>query len=146
MLTKRVEFQMYYHVSAILDYEMHSEKTEQVVLKLLTIRRLAKKHHRLAEFMCNGEGWIRGQRYYCGTIDDYARREYGAGVKSAFPSRNDDVDADVSVFDEESDKVEAKITDLVKQLGEGWKVEFQGDPRGNTVKVTYIDRWININF
>ena len=121
------------------------EQFERVIDLYLTIRRLAKKHHRLAEMSCNGEGIIRGQRYYGGTIDDWSRREYGSSVKSAFPHRNDDVNADVSVFDEESDKVEAKIADLVGQLGKGWRVEFQGDPRGNTVSLYCGESWINLN-
>lgn len=125
-----------------------NDKHEQFVLNLLTIRRLARKHHRLAEMDCNGEGVIRGVHYYGGTIDDYARRQYGYGVKSAY------VKDDVSVFNVESDKVSDKIKALIEKLPYDamkgqlypWKVEFQGDPRGNTVKLFYIDRYIDINF
>ena len=118
----------------------NNDKHNNVVALCLVIKRLAKKHHRLAEMDCNGEGWVRGQRYYGGQIDDYAKKEYGYSVKSAYPD-----DSEVSVFDKEGEKVEAKITDLVKQLGDGWRVEFQGDPRGNTVKLFYADRWVNVN-
>lgn len=118
----------------------NNDKHEECVSTLLTIRRLAKKHHRLAEMDCNGEGVIRGVHYYNGTIDDYARRTYGHGVKSAYAKD------DVSVFDVESEKVSDKIKALVKTLGAGWHLEFQGDPRGNTVKLYYQDRYIDINF
>ena len=76
---------------------------EQIINTCLTLRRLAKKHHRLAEMSCNGYGYVKGQNYYCGTIDDYARREYGFNVKSAY------VQDDVDIFDVESDKVADKI-------------------------------------
>lgn len=125
--------------------DWNNDKHNNAVNLCLVIRRLANKHRRLAEMSCNGEGWIRGQRYYGGAIDEWAKREYGASVKSAFPYRNYDVNADVSVFDQESDKVEAKITDLVKQLGVGWMVEFQGDPRGWTVKLSYNGRSVDIH-
>ena len=42
-------------------------------------------------------------------------------------------------------KVEAKIDAMIGQLGDGWMVEYQGDPRGNTVKVSYQGRWIRLN-
>lgn len=93
---------------------------------LLTLRRLAIKHHRLAEMDCNGEGVIRGVHYYNGTIDEYAKRTYGYGVKSAY------VSDDVTVFDIESEKVSDKIKVLANKIG--LFVEFQGDPRGYTVK------------
>ena len=132
-------YRMFFQVAEALAKTLPLEKGEEITLKLLTIRQLAKKHHRLAEMDCNGEGWIRGQRYYCGKIDDYAQREYGAGVKSAYVAQ------DTMIFDVESDKVEAKIKDLVSQLGKGWAVEFQGDPRGNTVKVSFNNRWIDLD-
>ena len=106
------------------------------------IPRLAKKHHRLAEMDCNGVGYVKGSMYYNGVIDDYARREYGFGVKSAYFSP----DVEVTIFDVESEKVQDKIEDLVSQLGADWRVEFQGDPRGNTVKVYFLDRWVDIHF
>lgn len=135
--------QTYYKVLAEVDSilsGMEFEAWEPLIMKLLTIRRLAKKHHRLAEMSCNGEGWIRGQRYYAGAIDDWARQEYGYGVKSAC------VGEDTLIFDAESDKVEAKITALVSQLGNGWTVDFQGDPRGNTVKVSHNGQYVDVNF
>ena len=96
---------------------------------LLSLRRLAKKHHRLAEMDCNGEGVIRGVHYYNGTIDDYARREYGQGVQSAYIK--DDA-KERTVFDVEDDKLRLKIEKLCKIIG--LTVEFQGDPRGYTCK------------
>lgn len=104
---------------------------------LLTLRRLAKKHHKLAEYDCNGIGWIRGQAYYTGmsygeTPDEYERREYGYSVKSAYLSP----DSEESIFDIESDKVADKIRALAEKCA--LRVEFQGDPRGYTVK--FYDR------
>lgn len=114
---------------------------EAIIANCLMIRRLAKKHHRLAEMSCNGYGYVNGQSYYNGTIDDYARREYGYNVKSAY------VEDDVDVFDVESERVQKKIADIVNfKLGKDWHVEFQGDPRGNTVKLFFKDRYIDINY
>lgn len=119
----------------------NNQKHENCVAVLLTIRRLAKKHHRLAEMECNGEGIIRGVHYYNGTIDDYARSIYGQGVRSAF------VGEENNVFDLEAEKIAEKIEALIKQLpGNGWRVEFQGDPRGCTVRVFYAERYIDVNF
>ena len=115
------------------------EQFERVVDLYLTIRGLAKKHHRLAEMSCNGEGYINGRYYYAGTIDEDVRSRYGINVKSAY------VKDDVTVFDQENEKVEAKIYDLVGQLGKGWNVQFQGDPRGNTVSLFCNDSWVNLN-
>jgi len=95
------------------------------------LKRLAKKHHRLAEMDCNGEGVIRGVHYYAGAIDDYARRAYGAGVKSAY------IKDDVSIFDIESDKIQDKIINLVHALGDKFEAQFQGDPRGATVRLYF---------
>lgn len=139
-------FKMFHTIAKV-----HNNADDVLVEKLLTIRRLAKKHHRLAEMDCNGEGVIRGVHYYNGTIDDYARREYGQGVKSAYVVRSGTLNdpklaEETTVFDVESEKVQDKIIDLVKKLGKGWKVEFQGDPRGNTVKLYYGDRYIDVNF
>lgn len=106
---------------------------------LLTISRLAKKHHHLAEYACNGEGWVRGQRYTLGKPENGSLSGYKWDRKSPF------LDADTSIFDVESGKAEDAITALVRQLGSEWSVEYQGDPRGNTVKVSYQGRWINLN-
>lgn len=98
------------------------------------VRRLAKKHQRLAEMSCNGVGYVNGAMHYNGTIDEYAKRTYGAGVQSAY------INDDETVFDAESDKVQDKIKDICFKLG--LDVEFQGDPRGNTVKVYYKRNYI----
>jgi hypothetical protein len=111
------------------------------------VSRLAKKHQKLAEYSCNGVGWIRGVCYYNGAIDDWARRTYGQGVKSAY------VGDDETVFDLESSKIEDKIFALLGlKVGKGltvpavekWRVEFQGDPRGNTVKLFYEGDFIEL--
>lgn len=112
------------------------DKHTPFINELLTIRRLANKHHKLAEMECNGAGVIRRQSYYGGNIDDWARREYGYGVKSSY------IADDVSVFSIESDKVEAKIKGLCDKIG--LRVEFQGDPRGYTCKFYMGDRFLDI--
>lgn len=106
-------------------------KDEPMALECLTLRRLAKKHHRLAEMACNGEGVIRGQWYYCGSL--IGQKMY---TKTAY------ISDDVTVFDVESDKVEAKIKAICERLG--LRVEFQGDPRGYTVKMFKGDRVLDV--
>ena len=114
------------------------EARQVFMAALLQIRRLAKRHHRLAEMDCNGEGVIRGVHYYNGAIDDYARREYGHGVKSAY------LKDEVTVFDVESDKIQAKILKIAETVP-ALVVTFQGEPRGNTVKLETKDgRWIDL--
>ena len=133
--------------------DWNNDKHDNALNILLTIRRLANKHHRLAEMGCNGEGVIRGVHYYSGAIDDYAKRTYGYGVKSSYLTP-EDLETGEDVFDKESVKVEAKIKALTEELPYDakrgqlypWRVEFQGDPRGNTVKLYYQDRYIDINF
>jgi hypothetical protein len=138
MARKLTYYKMLREVDEILSEEPY-ENWEPLIEELLTLRRLARKHHRLAEMDCNGEGWIRGQRYYGGNIDDWARKEYGYEVKSAYLNGSE-----TSVFTVESDKVEAKILKVIKGLGKPWTVEFQGDPRGNTVKVFHGDRFVSL--
>ena len=96
------------------------------------LRRLARKHHRLAEMDCNGVGVLRGKTYYAGSIDKWAREQYGNNVLPAYQH----TDPDRSVFDVESDVLQGKILEIAHSFG--FTVEFQGDPRGNTVKI-YAD-------
>jgi len=105
------------------------EERQKFLGTLFIIRRLAKKHQRLAEMDCNGVGDIRGCTHYAGNIDDYARREYGYGVRSAYtvPGSED------TIFTIESEKLEARIMALADSIG--LVASFQGDPRGYTVKI-----------
>lgn len=110
------------------------DKHTPFIYELLTLRRLANKHHKLAEMECNGVGCVRGRVYYSGMSfgekpDDYEVREYGYGVRSAYL----DKDTEETIFDVEQDKVRRKIGAICKRLG--LTVDFQGDPRGYTVKV-----------
>lgn len=116
------------------------------------LKKLARKHHRLAEMSCNGAGRINGKAYYAGLIDDYAKREYGSDVLSAYI----DTGYEDTIFDLEAEKVATKINSLINTLncsadtkkGRGkrhFRVEYQGDPRGNTVKVYFFDRYINLD-
>ena len=110
------------------------EERQTFLETLFIIRRLALKHHRLAEMDCNGYGYLKGYSYYAGNIDDYARREYGYSVRSAYtdPKRPED-----TVFTIESDKLEIRIVPLADKIG--LVVSFQGDPRGRTVKLEKPD-------
>lgn len=102
------------------------------------ISRLAKKHHRQAENSCNGVGVVNGQVYYGGAIDDYAKRQYGYGVKSAYTT-----DDELDIFTLEQDKIEDKINALLKDKGK-FRVEYQSDPRGLTVKLYYENDFIEL--
>lgn len=107
---------------------MAYDEAWELMKELMTVRRLAKKHHRLAEMACNGEGFIRGQFYSC---------DSDRGNTAMITT-----DPDVYVWDVESDKVEAKIKAIADRIG--LRVEFQGDPRGYTVKVFKGDRFLDI--
>jgi hypothetical protein len=102
---------------------------------LQQIARLSKKHQRQCENSCNGYGVVNGQMYFSGQIDEYAKQAYGYNVKSSY------VKDDISVFDVEIDKIEAKINRLVKNTK--FTMEYQHDPRGWTVKVFYNGTYIN---
>jgi hypothetical protein len=112
------------------------------------VSRLAKKHQQQCVNSCNGEGFVNGQRYYSGMIDDYAQRTYGQNVKSAYFD-----DSEESIFDIEAGKIEDKINKLVYQFNykkyalwrvKPLKIEYQGDPRGNTVKLFYENDYIEL--
>ena len=112
------------------------------------ISRLARKHLRQAVNYCNGEGFVNGEHYYNGKIDEWARRTYGQNVKSAYIDNNEE-----TIFYKEMEKIENKIIDLVgkrdKEINNLEKkgpftVDFQGDPRGNTVKLYYEGDFIEL--
>jgi len=111
------------------------------------IQRLARKHQRQCENSCNGEGWVNGQFYTCAAID-----EQNCQYKSAYIFE----DEDLNVFDLEISKIEEKIKSLLgvnhlvspdKDGGfsaDKYRVEFQGDPRGATVKLFYEVAYIEL--
>jgi hypothetical protein len=115
----------YYRIYAELS-RRNIPVSDEIVQALLKVRRLAKKHERLAEMYCDGVGYVNGVTYYCGPID-----EQTAGMKSAY------IEEDWTIFEAESDKVEERIT---KTLPSGFTASFQGDPRGYTVRVMYGER------
>lgn len=88
------------------------------------VARLAHKHQRQCENDCNGEGWIRGQFYRCDS-------------KAGYVGEN-------TVFYVERVKIENKIDSLVKwyDTKKQWRVEYQHDPRGCTVKLFYEDEMV----
>lgn len=83
------------------------------------------KLHKLMVYSCNGVGMINGVNYYNGTIDDYAKREYGYNVKSAY------IEDDVTIFDVEAEKLENKLRELFPKL----PFFVNGDARGYTLKL-----------
>lgn len=121
-------------LQAIYFGQRHADFNYEDYAILQRIARLSKKHLRQCENACNGAGVVNGQAYSLGSIDDYARREYGYGVKSGY------IADDVSVFDKEIDKIEDKINRLIKDTK--FSVEYQHDPRGYTVKLSYEGSFI----
>lgn len=105
---------------------LKADKISDILPTLLTLRRLAKKHHKLAEIACNGEGYIRGQ-FYSGDSNTGNTAMVTNGVY---------------VWDIESGKVEAKIKALTDKIG--LRVEFQGDPRGYTCKFYFGERFLDL--
>lgn len=97
------------------------------------VKRLYHKHQRQCENDCNGIGYVKGELYYTGSIDDWARQKYGQHVKSGY------VDDNTTVFYAEIERIEAKINNILLRHMPPvkFKVEFQHDPRGNTVKLFY---------
>ena len=113
------------------------------------VKRLYLRHHRQAENDCNGCGVVKGQSYYTGSIDDWAKRKYGYDVKSGYV--NNKKYGEITIFYQELKNIQAKIEKLVYQFNLDkyslWRVkplrlEFQGDPRGYTVKLYYNDNLI----
>ena len=107
----------YYAIKGYLsDYLNFDKITYDLIMTFAKIRRLAKKHHRLAEYDCNGEGYVKGKFW---RLDD----------EKAFS--NIGTPEEKTIFTVESDKIEAKIQELAESIG--LKADFQGDPRGATV-------------
>jgi len=94
------------------------DKRQEFMAAIMSVRRLERKSQRLNEYECNGEGYFGGKFY---RLDGSTPGAY--------------VSEDVSVFDAALDKVQAKIRAIAEPVG--LAVEFQGDPRGYTVRVSY---------
>ena len=91
---------------------------------------------------CNGQGFVRGVLYTTGPVSQvpgYEKAQYGFEAKSAYAYGGDN---ERTIFDIESDAIEKKIHDLAVKIG--FTVEFQGDPRGMTVKLAYKGRNVEI--
>lgn len=112
---------------AQVGYDVNSDEILNAMQAIQKIKRLAKKHDDIQVMSCNGYGVIRGQAYYNGVIDDYAKREYGQNVKSSYVSDNEDR------FDMASAVIEQQIKDITDK--NAMLCKFQGDPRGATVKL-----------
>lgn len=92
------------------------------------VQRLTRKHYRQAENDCNGEGYVKGKFYRC-----------DGSVEGAYIDES-------TVFEIEMNAIEIKITELLIKNNKNnqWKVEFQGDPRGATVKLYYETKYIEL--
>lgn len=125
---------------------------------VLKVNRLAKKHQKQCVNSCNGYGVVKGQVYYNGMSygqkpGEYEKREYGYNVKSAYIHPEGHRYQEENVFDDELEKLQLKINKLVYQFNhekyalykvKPFKIEFQHDPRGTTVKLTYNTRYIQL--
>jgi len=96
------------------------------------LRSYTAQLHRQCENSCNGHGRIpyRGN-FYTGTIDDWAKKEYGHDIQSAYYFDGNEE----TVFDIEIERLEAIIDKIVSDIP-GVTVEFQHDPRGWEVKLS----------
>jgi hypothetical protein len=97
------------------------------------IQRLSRKHQRQCENDCNGEGWVRGRFFRCD----------GSTEGAYLP------DTETTVFQAEIDRIEKHIWLIIKNASalnhpEKFKVEFQHDPRGSTVKLYYENEFIEL--
>ena len=107
-----------------------SPAEEEISLAAISsLRRLAPKLHRQCENSCNGSGWVRGSLYHAGAVDDYARKEYGNHVKSAYTMESDK-ETGSNVFDREIDRLEKLINIEMAKIPGCSDVEIQHDPRG----------------
>ena len=107
------------------------------------ISRLARKHQRQCENDCNGEGYIRGFFYRCDSEKGYF--DYKEGI---------------TVFTKECEAIEEKINTIIEKANKDklfpngeyaykkdisyFAVKYQGDPRGNTVKLYYEGDFIEL--
>jgi hypothetical protein len=135
--------------------QKHKDFTVEDYDLIRKVARLAHKHQAQATNDCNGEGFVNGQHYFNGNIDDWARREYGQNVKSAYID-----DSEETIFTKEMEKIEEKINKIIEEYNHKklfpdrvytykknlpyFGVEFQGDPRGNTVKLYYEGDFIEL--
>jgi len=111
----------YEKLSLIQFGQRHPKFTFEDFQTVQTLKRLYLKHHRICGYLCDGVGWIMGKKY---TID----------TKGYYVNKTK------SVFDVEVEKLENTIRDM---LPEKYSLNFQRDPRGNTVKLKYDDDLIH---
>jgi len=92
------------------------------------VKRLARKHHRLCEMSCNGEGWVNGTYYSTSSNNK----------NSLFHSESAYINnEETTIFDIEAEKIEKKINKLINKLVKNTNLDanYQYDPRGATVKL-----------
>jgi hypothetical protein len=106
----------FYEIWGKLD-RLEITPNDELIHTLLRIRRLERKNQRLAEADCNGEGVVNGKFY-----------RLDGSVKGAYLA-----DGETSIFTAEGEKIEKKITKMLEPFN--YVAEFQGDPRGYTVRI-----------
>ncbi len=146
-----------YNLKSIYFGQKHADFNYKDFDLIKTISRLAKKHSRQCENSCNGVGYVNNKRYYTGSIDTYAKQKYGYDVISGYINNTDE-----TIFDREIERIQDKINKLIETkktissfvyndksesipVRQKFKVEYQHDPRGNTVKLYYNDSYVDIN-
>jgi hypothetical protein len=134
--------------------QRHKDFTYQDFDLIKKIQRLARKHQKQCENSCNGVGYVNGQAYTTALSHgqepgEYEKREFGYNVKSAYINKDDED----CIFDIEAGKIEEKIVKELVGLNQTkyalwrvkpFKLEFQGDPRGATVRLFYDGDYIEL--
>jgi hypothetical protein len=93
--------------------ETHNRRVEAGRLAGLLMRH-AKTHHRLQEMVCNGCGALYGE-----SNESFSKRQM----------------AHETWVEKRDKQIEHRITEICRELGEGFSPVFSGDPRGCTVKI-----------
>ena len=131
----------YWMIKSIAEIVTDGNMISDYIEVLQKINRLRLQHQRPCENACNGVGFIGSKKYYNGRIDDYARREHGQDIQSAYISNPSEDSDGETVFDQEIERIQSKIDLLC--LNFGVKPEYQHDPRGWTVKLTIGGRMVD---
>lgn len=124
-------------IIGLLYHELNLEELPNfdAVESIYRLRRLAQKDQRIAVMDCNGEGWIRGIHYTNAVPAGDTNKVLGIHSRSAYLNKGDEE----SIFTIEggkiADKIRSEIKILSKLTNRSWEAEFQGDPRGATVRL-----------
>lgn len=118
MINKR-----FYTIKGYLDFVSGKNISMENVELYITLSKLAKQHQLQSVNDCNGKGYVPRKGYFSFVAEGI--------YKSAYLTE----DCETNIFLEECYKIEEKIRELTKNSI--FNVEFQGDPRGYTVKLSF---------